>query len=107
GLMLPSPAVALKKCGGHLLPFGWVGFFNALKMAKKLDMALVAVEPELKNSGIMTIIFDQAIRNALKNGIEYAETGPELNYNENVRALWKNFKHENHKERSAFLKKID
>lgn len=107
GLMLPSPALALKKCKGHLLPFGWAGFFSALKKAKKLDMALVAVEPELKNSGVMTIIFDKAIKNAVKNGVLYAETGPELNYNESVRALWKNFKHENHKERSAFLKKID
>lgn len=107
GLMLPTPVYALKKCKGHLLPFGWIGFLHALKHEKVLDMLLVAVEPELQNSGILTIIFDKAIRNAIKNGIKYAETGPELVYNENVQALWKNMRHDHHKERSCFLKKID
>lgn len=107
GLALPTPVFALKKCKGHLMPFGWIGFFSAIKKQKILDMCLVAVEPELKNSGIMTIIFDQAIRNAIKNGVIYAETGPELETNQNVQSLWKNFRREHHKERSAFLKKID
>jgi two-component sensor histidine kinase len=70
-------------------------------------MMLVAVEPSLKNSGVMTIIFAEAIKNAIKHGIEYAETGPELETNESVRSLWKSFDRVNHKRRTCFLRSID
>jgi hypothetical protein len=51
-------------------------------------------------------VFTEAIRNAIKNGIAYAETGPELENNAHVQALWKNFDHRHHKSRSAFVKDI-
>lgn len=107
GLSIPSPVFALKKSKGHLYPFGFIGFLRALKKSKVLDMLLIAVEPELKNSGIVTMIFAEAVKNAIKNGIEYAETGPELENNTSVQALWKIFKTDQHKRRACFLKKID
>lgn len=107
GLMMPTPVFALKKCNGHLLPFGWIGMLSAIKHSKVLDMLLIAIEPELKNSGILTIVFEAALKNAIKNKVKYAETGPELEYNTNVQALWKSFRSEQHKTRSAFLKSID
>lgn len=106
-LMIPSPAQALKRSKGHLYPFGFIGFLRALKHAKTLDMLLVAVEPELKNSGILAMMFTEAIRNAMKNGIAYAETGPELSDNMNINLLWKSFEHIKHKERTCFLRPID
>ena len=42
----------------------------------------------------------------LKNKMEHAETGPELEYNDKVQSLWKSFDHECHKERVCFVKKI-
>jgi len=106
-LMIPSPAMALKKSKGHLFPFGFIGFLRALKHSKKLDMLLIAVEPELKNSGILAMMFTEAIKYAIKNKIEYAETGPELSDNLNINLLWKSFKHVKHKERACFLRDID
>jgi hypothetical protein len=106
GLMIPSPVDALKRSKGHLFPFGFIDFFRQLKRSKVLDMLLVAVEPELKNSGVLALVFTEAIRNAIKNGIAYAETGPELENNAHVQALWKNFDHRHHKSRSAFVKDI-
>ncbi len=107
GLMIPSPCRALKRSRGHLFPFGFIGFMRALKKAKHLDMLLVAVEPELKNSGILAMIFTEAVKNAIRNGIEFAETGPELSDNMNINLLWKSFEHVQHKERKCFVRSID
>jgi len=106
-LMIPSPAKALKKSKGHLFPFGFIGFLRALKRGKTLDMLLVAVEPELKNSGILAMMFAEAVRYAIKNGAQYAETGPELSDNSNINLLWKSFEHIKHKERACFLRPIE
>jgi hypothetical protein len=69
-------------------------------------MLLVAVEPTLKNSGVLSLIFTEAIQHAIKNKIAYAETGPELENNQHVQSLWKSFDARHHKSRSAFVKKI-
>lgn len=106
GLMIPSPVDALKRSKGHLFPFGFMDFFYQLKHSKVLDMLLIAVEPALKNSGVLALVFTEAIKKAVKNGIEYAETGPELETNQHVQSLWKNFEHRHHKSRSAFVKEI-
>lgn len=106
GLMIPSPVDALKRSKGHLFPFGFIDFFHQLKTSKVLDMLLVAVEPSLKNSGVLALVFVEAIKNAAKNGILYAETGPELETNQHVQSLWKNFETRHHKTRSAFVKDI-
>jgi hypothetical protein len=106
GLMIPSPVDALKRSRGHLFPFGFINFFRQLKHSKVLDMLLIAVEPAFKNSGVLALVFTEAIRHAIKNGIEHAETGPELEYNQHVQSLWKNFDHRHHKTRSAFVKDI-
>ena len=107
GLMIPTPVRALKKHKGHLFPIGWIDFLWDLKHAKVLDMLLVAADPQYQSSGVMSMILEQCVENALKNGIERAETGPELEYNTNVQSLWKMFETENHKERVCWLKKID
>ena len=106
GLMIPSPVNALKRSKGHLFPFGFIEFFRELKHSKVLDMLLIAVEPAYKNSGVLSLIFTEAIKNAIKHKIEYAETGPELLTNQHVQSLWKSFETRHHKSRSAFVKKI-
>jgi hypothetical protein len=106
GLMIPSPVDALKRSKGHLFPFGFIDFFHQLKTSKVLDMLLIAVEPTLKNSGVLALVFVEAIKNASKHGILIAETGPELENNQHVQSLWKNFETRHHKTRSAFVKDI-
>lgn len=106
GLMIPSPVKALKKIKGHLFPFGFIEFLKALKTSKVLDMMIIAVDPSYKKTGVLSLIFVESIRQAIKQGIEFAETGPELAYNQEVQSLWKHFQTRHHKTRSAFLKKI-
>lgn len=107
GLAIPSPVFALKKINGKLFPFGFPRFLRALKRSKQLDLLLVAIEPELKNSGIVNLILEQILENAIEDKIEYAETGPQLEWNKEVQGLWKNFDHINHKKRICYVKKID
>ena len=107
GLMIPSPVKALKKHRGHLFPFGIFSFFKELKQSRVLDMLLVAVDPQYKDSGVLSLIFVDALTNAIKNNIEYAETGPELLTNQHIQSLWKHFEHTQHKSRSAFVRPIE
>lgn len=106
GLMIPSPVKALKRHNGHLFPFGFLSFLYELKHSKILDMLLIAVEPSYQNKGIVSIIFEDAIKHAIEDKIEYAETGPMLINNYKIHNLWKRFDQLDHKERVCFLKRI-
>lgn len=106
GIMIPSPVDALKKHQGHLFPFGWFDFLKSQRTSKVLDMLLIAVDPAYRNSGVLVLIFEDAIRKAIKNGMQYCESGPELETNLEVQGLWKSFDHEQHKKRSCFVLKL-
>ena len=107
GIMIPSPVDALKKHQGHLFPFGWIDFLISQHTSKVLDMLLIAVDPAYKNSGVLALIFEDAIKNAIKNHIQYCESGPELETNLEVQGLWKSFEHLQHKKRSCFILRLD
>ncbi|HOA11315.1 MAG TPA: hypothetical protein PKO14_02745, partial [Bacilli bacterium] len=106
GLSIPSPVFALKKIKGKLFPFGFIRFLRALKKSKQLDLLLVAVEPELQNSGLANVIMYESMKSAIADGIEYAETGPQLEYNKPVQRLWKHLNYFNHKRRICYVKPI-
>lgn len=107
GLSIPSPVFALKKIKGKLFPFGFIRFLWSLRHSRQLDMLMVAIEPELKNSGIMNIVLTESLKAAIEDGIEYAETGPQLEDNKEVQSLWKRFNVIEHKERVCFVKPIN
>lgn len=107
GISIPSPVFALKKIKGKLYPFGFIRFLSSLKRSKKLDLLLVAIEPELQNSGIINLVLGESVRHAIEDGIEYAETGPQLEWNMNVQNLWKKFEFTNHKKRACFVRDIN
>lgn len=106
GIAAPSMADALKKSNGRLFPFGWAGILKALKKNDTLDLFLIAVKPELQGSGISAIIISHFLKAANKNGIKYAETGPQLETNSKILGQWKMFDKEQHKRRRCFIKSI-
>lgn len=109
GLMVPSLAEACRKHNGHLFPFGFISFLKALKSKKNkiLEMYFVAVKPELQSVGVNAVIMDEAVTNCVKNGIEIAETGPELEWNGKVQDLWKGFDARQHRRRRSWIANID
>ena len=103
----PSLARPLKKSHGRLFPFGWAGVLRALKKNDTLDMFLIAVSPELQGSGLNCLAVDHILKGCFKNGIRFAETGPMLEWNRNIRGQWKDLHAEPCKRRRCYIKKID
>lgn len=107
GISAPSMADALKKSGGRLFPFGWIGVLRALHKNNALDMFLIAVHPDLQSIGVNAIILDHVAKNAFKGGIQYAETGPQLETNAKILSQWNIFEKEQHKRRRCYIKQLD
>lgn len=107
GIVAPSFADALRKNQGRLFPFGWIPMLKAIRKPKHLDMYFVAVRDEYKSAGLPAVMLNHMTEVAAKNGVEYAETGPELEYNYNVQGLWAGheIKH-NFKRRRCYKRRI-
>lgn len=82
---------ALRRSGGKLFPFGWYHLLKALKWKPEpmADLLLIAVRPDYQMLGVNALFFDDLIPVYNQYGIEWAETGPQLE--DNVRELtqWK------------------
>ncbi|NMA22202.1 MAG: GNAT family N-acetyltransferase [Spirochaetales bacterium] len=106
GIMAPSFSDAIKRSKGQIFPFGILRLLKAMRHHTVLDMYLIAVKPEYFGRGVAAVIMNEGIKQAIANGVEYAETGPELEHNDNVRTLWAGFKTEQHKRRRCYIKSI-
>jgi len=106
-VLVPSIAKALKKSNGRLFPFGIFRMLSALQGKNDtLEMFFIAVKPEHQKKGLPAIIMNQMIKVCIENGVKICETGPELETNENVQNLWKEFDVRQHKRRRCFKKEI-
>lgn len=107
GIMVPSIAKALKKSNGKIFPFGIVRLLHALRGKNDtLEMFLVAVNPQLQTQGLPALILSAMLEKAVKNKIQYCETGPMLETNTKIHSLWRHFDKEQHKRRRCFIKQI-
>ncbi len=107
GVCMPSFAEASKKTNGKLFPFGFIHFLKAIKKSKIMDMYWIAVHPTYQKLGVNALILAEAIKAAKKKGIEFAETGPELEENFAVRSQWNNFDAELIRKRRCFTININ
>lgn len=106
GLSFPSFAKASKKSNGRLFPFGWIRLLHAIKHHDVIEMGLIAVKPEYQGLGVNALLLAEGVKEAIKNGVPYAETGPELEQNNKVLTQWKDFEVEQHKTRRSWTKLI-
>lgn len=106
GINLPSLSKAVKKHGGRLFPFGFIDVLKAIKKNDTLDLYLVGVWPEYKNSGLPAIMLNYCLKNALKNGIRTAIASPQLEENHAVQSMWRFFDSEQHRRRRCYIKKL-
>ncbi|MFA7642718.1 MAG: hypothetical protein WCY74_05495 [Sphaerochaetaceae bacterium] len=102
GLMGPSLSEAIRKSGGNLFPLGFLRILKALRSYSILDMYLIAVKPEYFGRGVNAVILNEGIKRAITDKVLYAETGPELETNEEVQSQWKGFKTVRHKRRRCY-----
>ena len=106
GLAAPSLAKAFQKSHGRMFPFGWAYLLYGLKHPKELELYLVAVHPDYQKAGLAALLLNEITAAAMKNGIKFAESSPELEDNKKVQDFWKNFKVEQHKRRRCYKKQL-
>jgi hypothetical protein len=57
--------------------------------------------------GVNAIILHEGLKKAMENGVKYAETGPELEDNDNIQTQWKSFRTEQHKRRRCYIRPLE
>ncbi|QLE02531.1 GTP cyclohydrolase [Galbibacter sp. BG1] len=90
-IIMPSFSKALQKANGKLFPFGFYHLLKAQKKNNKATMLLIGVAPEYMRKGLTAIIFHKTYEVFVRRGIEIVETNPELETNNQVQALWKDY----------------
>ena len=108
GLGMPDISDALRKCGGHLLPFGWFYLLKALKAKhmKSFSFLLVAIRPDYQDKGIMALLFQDQIPYINQYGIKILETTNILETNTKNIANFTQFDHKIHKRHRAYIKPL-
>ncbi|MDT8347007.1 MAG: GNAT family N-acetyltransferase [Flavobacteriaceae bacterium] len=106
-IVMPSFSKALQKAKGKLLPFGWYHLWRAQKVNDKAAFYLIGIAPEYQGKGVTSIIFHEVYKLFQREGINKAETNPELEDNVAVQALWKFYDPILHKRRRTYTKNIE
>ena len=107
GIVLPSIAEALKKNRGRLFPFGFIGVLKSIKKPNELEMGLIGVKSEYKNTGINSILIARIMKNVIDDGIEHIESNVMLETNYNIQNQWKFAESEIIKRRQTYIKEIN
>lgn len=107
GIAIPSLAKASKKTGGRLFPFGFLEFLKALRKNDRLELLLVAVRGDYHGKGVNVLLLNDINITGIKNGLKFAETGPELETNKDVQSLWKYYEARQHKRRRCYIKHLN
>ena len=107
GITMPSLSLALQKAKGGLYPFGFIHILKALKKNNLGDLCLVAVRKDLQGKGVNAILMNELTKSYIKNGIEYAESNPELEENTKVQSIWEYYDTIQHKRRRCYIKYLE
>ena len=106
-ITMPSYAKAFQKANGKLFPTGFLHILKAKKQSKDVVFFLIGIAPEYQKKGVTAIVFDEFFKTYKEKGIIKTITTPELEDNNDIHLIWKNFKPKVHKKRSTYKKDID
>lgn len=105
-ITMPSFTKALKRINGKMFPFGFYHLLRALRKNNRASFYLIGIQESYQNKGVTAIIFQDIQEMFNKRGVTEVETNPELEENQAIQALWKNYNHELHKRRRTYRKDI-
>ena len=107
-LTMPSIARAAQKCRGYVFPFGWWHLLKSTywKHEGGLELLMIAVDPDYRNRGIHSIIFNDLIPMLIKGGFKYGESNAEMETNNSVQNLWNLYQKEFKRRRRVYSKEI-
>ncbi len=107
GVLMPSLSLAMQKTNGFLFPFGWFPVIKALYGENDtMDMLFAGVLPKYQKFGVMALMMHKIWQSAIKKKIQFAETGSELEDNNKIQSVWKDFEKIQHKRRRCFYMDI-
>lgn len=106
GITIPSLSKAFQKANGRLLPTGFVHLLKALKKNDMVDFYLMGIHPDYQGKGINSLIVADLLSRFINNGYIFAESNPELEYNNKIQTLWSEFDPINHKTRRVYIKEL-
>lgn len=106
GITMPSISYALQKAKGRLYPVGFIHILKALQKNILADLYLVAVRKDFQGKGVNGLIMHELTRSFIKNGIESAESNPELEQNMKVQSIWEYYQTAQHKRRRCYIKHL-
>jgi GNAT superfamily N-acetyltransferase len=106
GITFPSLSKALQQSKGNLFPFGFIPILRALKKNDRADLYLVGVRDEYLGKGVNGMLMLQIYNTFMKNGIKKVESNPNLEFNNDVQAMWKYFENKLQKRRRCFVKHL-
>ena len=109
GITMPSLNKALQKSRGKLFPFGWWYLVKSLYLKREdgVEMLLVGVHPDYRNSGVNTLVQADMFRKYSAAGVKWAETNAILETNIKNQGQFKEFEHECRKRRRSYIKKLE
>ena len=107
GLCFPGFGKALQKSGGKLTLPTIFKVLRAVKKPDSIDLGLIGILPEYRNTGISHAMFYQMSLLLTKGTAKYAETNLMLTYNYNILNQWKNFNPVLNKRRRSYVKPIE
>ena len=105
GVVIPAIGKIIKKHNGNLLASA-IPLLKAKKKPDALELTLIGVAPEYRNSGVNAMIITRIHRNIMKNGIKNVVCNPMLTTNAGILTQWKWVEHEEIKRRANFEKEI-
>ena len=73
-----------------------------MKKAETVDLYNIGVKKDYQDKGVNVMIMARGLEMLTKNKVKYLETGPELETNHQIQAMWKDFEKENHKRRRCW-----
>ena len=106
GIVLPSICDTLIKHKGKLFPSGFVGVLKSIRNPTDLEMALIGVRSDYKNTGINSIILSKISKNVIDGGVNSIESNPMLETNYAIQAQWKFAESEIIKRRQTYKREI-
>lgn len=109
GITMPSIVRALQRSRGKLFPFGWWYLAKSLffKREEGVEMLLVGVNPEYRNSGVNTLVQHDMFKKYTDAGVKWAETNAILETNIKNQGQFKEFDRECKKRRRSYIKPLD
>ncbi len=107
GLTWPSLADAMKKTNGRALPFGFLKWIKAIKHPNAIELGIQAVKKEYQHLGVTGFIIKTLFdRISSIPGVQYADTGVQLETNTGAITSLEMFDRELIRRKTCYIKQL-